>query len=569
MARNEKLAARVHKRIAHLSGNKENKMFGGAGGLLHGNNLTVTIDDGLNTIPVHAHYGELLLDVLRRSGKPIPAPCGGKGTCGKCAVDVAGIGSRLSCQFRVQLDCRITLPTLAQFAILDKSGIHARPIVNNSGLDVEARDSKKIVTYKGKKIIDEKSAVSTPMEKFGLAIDVGSTTVVVFLEDLTTYEVLDVMSFVNPQTAYGGDVISRITFCIEKKDGLSVLQKILVDGLNNAVAALCRKNDVDPRTIYKAAIVGNTVMQHILFGVDPRSIAFAPYTPKFVQEQQFSAATLNLSMHPDGVVKLLPSIAGYVGADIVAGVASTDMVDRAGYTLYIDIGTNGEMALGNKNKIYCCATAAGPAFEGANIECGVGGVTGAISEYEENEFTTINGGAPIGICGSGLIDIVAVLLDNGLIEMSGYMEKDFLIAPKEDCAVDHDIVLTPKDVREVQLAKAAIYAGIKTLMKIADVEFDQIERLYLAGGFGNYIRVDSGVRLGLLPKELKDRIIPIGNSAGTGARFALKSVAFEKEIEKVREKSQYIELSMRQDFNEAYVAAMMFEQTSSARSLDG
>ncbi len=523
----------------------------------HTINITVSIYDGLNVLPVHAHTGETLLDVLRRSGKPISAPCGGKGVCRKCAVDVSGTGLVLACQHHIDDDIEVKLSSASGFSILHTSH-RIKSFKNDCGINITETNNTAVISYKG--ILIGETARS-PSNQFGLAIDVGSTTIVLFLEDLNSYETLDVTSFVNPQTAYGGDVISRITFCIERADGLATLHNIVIDSLNIAIAELCQKNNIDAHEIYKTTIVGNTVMQHILFGADPRSIAFAPYTPVFVEEKVLAAKALNLGTHPNGIVKVLPSIAGYVGADIVAGLATTDMLERDSYTLYIDIGTNGEIALGNKDKIYCCATAAGPAFEGATISCGIGGVTGAISEFVDDEITTIGNAAPIGICGSGLIDIVATLLDNGLIDAMGYMENDFIIVRQTECAHHRDIVLTPHDVRKVQLAKSAIYAGIATLIKIAGVGYNQIERLYLAGGFGNYIRVESAIRIGLLPKELVKRIVPIGNAAGTGARFALKSTDFEKNIKRVLETSEYIELSMRQDFNDAYVAAMIFENS--------
>lgn len=518
--------------------------------------ITITIDDGLNAIVVHARPGENLLDVIRRSGKPLSAPCGGQGTCGKCAVHMNDEHEVLACTFEVQEDCHVRLPEQRHFSILDH-GRHEKCVEWDAGLRVTLSGDARIVSYLDQELAREKKQTANN-KLYGLAVDVGTTTVVVYLANLNTYEIEDAAAFINPQTAYGGDVISRINFCIENDNGLSTLKSALVDRINEAIAGMFQRHDIEAGSVYKMTFVGNTVMQHILYGADPRSIAFAPYTPVFTEEKVLAASDLGLLIHPNAVVKLLPSVAGYVGADIVAGLASTDILDRDGFTLYIDIGTNGEIVLGNSDKIWCCATAAGPAFEGANISCGVGGVNGAISEYQEDEFTTIGNSKPIGICGSGLIDIVAGLLDKGLIDMMGYMEQDFIIAPKEMCAVNHDIKLTPKDVREVQLAKSAIYGGIETLMKIAGIGYDQIERLYLAGGFGNYIRVQSAIRIGLLPQELEDRIVPIGNAAGTGARFALKSLAFEKEIARVLDETEYIELSMRQDFNEAYVAAMMF-----------
>jgi uncharacterized 2Fe-2S/4Fe-4S cluster protein (DUF4445 family) len=306
--------------------------------------------------------------------------------------------------------------------------------------------------------------------------------------------------------------------------------------------------------------VGNTIMQHIFLGVDPRSIGVTPFTPVFTEEKMLKAEELSLDINPKGIVRIIPSIAGYVGADIVAGVAATDLTDHETFTLYIDIGTNGEIVLGNREILYCCSTAAGPAFEGARIKCGVGGVVGGIAAYEQGRYRTIGDKAPIGICGSGLIDLIAYLLDTAKIDLSGKMADDYIIEKQVRSGVDHDIILVQKDVREVQLAKSAIYAGILTLTDIAGIRLDQIGRVYLAGGFGNYIRIPSAVRIGLLPAVLEDRIIPVGNSAGTGALLALKSLAFDHEIAKVKERSRYIELSLRSDFNEAYLAAMHFPE---------
>ena len=268
-------------------------------------------------------------------------------------------------------------------------------------------------------------------------------------------------------------------------------------------------------------------------------------------------ADLRLKMKKEGEIHIIPSIASYVGADIVSGLASVELPDEK-YALFIDIGTNGEIALANNKKVFSCATAAGPAFEGANIEHGVGGIEGAISEYENGNITTIGKKPAIGICGSGLIDIVAALVEEGKVDFMGFMEEPLVLTPKKDSGTDHDICIFPEDIRQVQLAKAAIAAGIKILIKAAEVNFKDIECLYLAGGFGNYIRVESAIKIGLLPSELEDRIIPIGNSAGTGAKLSLISKDFNKRIHKVISHSEYLELSLRADFNMEYVEQMNF-----------
>ena len=519
----------------------------------------VTIADSLSQVTVQAIHGERLLDVLQRSGKPVHAPCGGKGTCQKCKVHIRGVGEKNACQHTVHNDLEIVTTSTNGFNILHQQNRRLRTVTTNTGITVLSSADRWAVSYRDELLFKTQLDQEDFKKMFGLAIDVGSTTVVVFLEDLSTGEEIDVAAFVNPQTAFGADVISRITYCIENTDGLDTLQGVLLGKINEAVYSLCTKNGVNHDQIFKTVFVGNTVMLHILAGVIPRSIAFAPFTPVFLEARQLKAREVGLPVHPDGVVSLLPSIAGYVGADVAAGLATTDMLEREAYSLYIDIGTNGEIALGNREYLFCCATAAGPAFEGANITCGTGSIPGAISEYTEDGLVTIGNQKPAGICGSGLIDIVASLLDEGLISSMGYMEASLLLTPGQDAAVNHDIVLTPKDVRKVQLAKAAIFAGIQTLVKAAGIGLEEIEILYLAGGFGNYIRPESAGRIGMLPVQLVSRTVAIGNAAGTGARYGLHSIEFEDNLRDVAKRAEYIELSNHGEFNEAYVGAMGFE----------
>lgn len=516
----------------------------------------VVVDDGLNRVTVQATEGETLLAVLQRSGKAVLAPCGGKGTCRKCNVQIRGVGERLACEYPIQQDVEVLVADDSQFFILQQQNTVRKTPEVNSGISLETADGKNIINYRDDILI---KLSGHPANLFGLAIDVGTTTVVVYLEDLETGEEIDTAAFVNPQAVYGADVISRVTHCIENENGLSTLQNSLITKIKLTAEALCQKNKIDIEQILKTAIVGNTVMLHILAGIDPGSIAFAPFTPVFLKTKKFTASELGLPGHPQSIVLLLPSIAGYVGADIAAGLATTDMLERDDYALYIDIGTNGEIALANRSRLICCATAAGPAFEGAKISCGTGGVRGAISEYSEDGISTIGGEKPVGICGSGLIDIAAHLLNSEIVNQMGYMEKPFLITAKEEAGIDADIELTPQDIREVQLAKAAIFAGMQVLIKAAGITINDISRLYLAGGFGNYIRVKSASQIGMLPKELASKTVTLGNAAGTGARFALHSIEFEDSLNHVAENAEYIELSNHVEFNEAYVEAMMFE----------
>jgi uncharacterized 2Fe-2S/4Fe-4S cluster protein (DUF4445 family) len=369
---------------------------------------------------------------------------------------------------------------------------------------------------------------------------------------------IDTISFINPQSDYGQDVITRIKYCMDDKKYIKQFQRIIIDALNGSIADLCKRNHIRYEQIVKTTFVGNTIMLHFLLAVDPSSIALAPFQPVFTDAKAFTASALNLHTNPNGIIEILPSLSGYIGADIIAGIASTCMADRQSYTLYIDIGTNGEIALGNMDHVYCCSTAAGPAFEGAKINCGIGAVEGAISEYIDGKYQTIGHKKSVGICGSGLVDLVASLLENKYIDANGYMAADFCVVPEKETAVHTDIVITPKDIREVQLAKSAIYAGIVFLLQTAGIGYDHISSVYLAGGFGNYINISNAIKIGLLPEALRSKIYPIGNSAGTGALFALQSVAFAREIKTVLAKAKYIELSKRQDFYDLYLQSIPF-----------
>jgi uncharacterized 2Fe-2S/4Fe-4S cluster protein (DUF4445 family) len=297
-------------------------------------------------------------------------------------------------------------------------------------------------------------------------------------------------------------------------------------------------------------------MLHILLGEDPVPIAMAPFTPKFTHEQIVKGESLGLNTHPEAEIRTLPSISAYVGADIVSGIAVLKQDSKKRNILYVDIGTNGEIVLITPDRILTCATAAGPAFEGANISCGMGAVEGAISMVTKNgELYTIGNAKPVGICGSGIIDVVSYLLDNGLMNVNGLLKEPYTII---NDTPNGKIEILQKDIREIQLAKSAIFSGIKVLLKKAGLTFNDINALYLAGGFGNYINIESAVNIGLLPGEVKDKTVAIGNSAGAGALQALRSIDFHKRINTILSISEYIELSNSDDFNIEYTLNMNF-----------
>ncbi len=483
---------------------------------------------GLDKIEVPENSN--LLRVLQDFNLNISAPCGGKGKCKKCRILIyenssfSGVGRELlACETQVTENLFVSIPQSNIAQIQTESYFP----------DIEMNFNQ----------VDESA--------FGIAIDIGTTTVVVFLEDLKTHENLDNRSFLNPQQTFGADVISRIQYARGPEE-VSKLRKGIVDQLNVSIAELCHNSKVSEKLIRKVSIAGNTTMLHLITGTNPSPLAQYPFKPVFVNERVLEAKEMDITALENACIHILPSVSAFVGADIVAGIAATELTDEDAYALFLDIGTNGEMALGNKKRILSCATAAGPAFEGAKISCGMGGVNGAIHKFSESDYKTIGDDHPQGLCGSGLVDVIAYLLNNNILDPSGYLEKDLVFLE------EYDLKLTPQDIREVQLAKGAIIAGIYSLVKKANISINEIEKVYLAGGFGFSINPASAVRIGLLPSELEDKVIRAGNTAGLGARLFLQSDDFRRRIQKIAGMTDHFDLSMDMDFNELFVMNMNF-----------
>lgn len=494
-----------------------------------------------------------LLNVLQENDIPVSAPCGGHGTCGKCRVEVTS-GKRRASSYepkdgnRWQAGNGERIPVLACEFVVDGSLDVYLPDVDGVKIQSESYYPDLDITYD-----------QNDKQEYGIAIDVGTTTVVVYLEDLLNHKNIASSSFMNPQKSFGADVISRIQYAGDP-DGLIKLQSSLVQELDHAINSLCLNNKLLPENISQITVAGNTTMLHLLKGVDPSSLAQYPFTPVFLDEQILPAKNLGFNLLPDINVTLLPSISAYVGADIVAGIAASEMPDEDEYSLFIDIGTNGEMALGNRNEIMSCATAAGPAFEGAKISCGLGGVNGAVHSFSSNGFSTIGNAKPSGLCGSGLIDVIAWLLETKQLDPSGYLEDNVTFLDAEKTVSHKPLQLTPLDIREVQLAKGAIAAGIETLIEKKGIKEDDIHKIYLAGGFGYALHPETAARIGLFPPSLIPKIIRAGNTAGLGARLSLHSKDFKKRVKKVLNKSTYFELSNDMSFNEKFVMKMGFEE---------
>jgi len=425
---------------------------------------------------------------------------------------------------------------------------------------------------------------------YGLAVDIGTTTLVGYLLDLKTGEASAVGSRTNPQTAYGDDVIARIEYCGRKKNGLKTLHDQVVGAINEIVADVCRHAQIKPSVIYEMSVVGNTTMNHVFLGLPVDAIARAPFVPASVSAQWVPARQLGIRIHPRGRVFTAPLIGSFVGADTVAVLLATGMHESERVRLAIDIGTNGEIMIGTRERLLVCSTAAGPAFEGARIRYGMRAAAGAIDrvDFEDGQVCphTIDDAPAAGLCGTGLIDAVVALLEAGIIQANGTMRRpeelaaeghplaDRVIGANADTAfvlvaageteTGHPILLTQKDVREVQLAKGAIAAGTQTLLEMFGADVSEVEEVLLAGAFGNTIRPERARAIGLIPQVPLRKVRFVGNAAGTGARMLLLNRDLRDVAEDVARGVEHVELSGRADFRMRFAEAMFFPTGAAA-----
>ena len=474
----------------------------------------------VNSKSVYFEEGENLLNVLRNAGYSVSAPCGGNGKCGKCTVIVDG-EKCLACK------------TPARDGMLAE-------LIGESGGSIETGEKQ--------------SFAFTPRKGIGCAVDLGTTTVAVKRFDLETGRELDTLSAWNAQKPFGADVITRAQYTMENADGLERISAVI----RRQIKELC--GDAD-----EIFVAGNTVMEHIAAGISPATIAVAPYTPVTLFEDGGS----------DSGLKFSPCVAGYVGGDITAGLLASGLCERKGKYLFLDIGTNGEMALGGKDGFVCCAVACGPAFEGAGISCGMQSVDGAVNRVrlENGEFVydVIGGGEIKGFCGSGLIDLLAALLETEIVDETGRLlppdevpEEYEKLVEEDDNGngvfhLTEDITFTAADVRRLQLAKAAVAAGINVLAAETGIDLDEVDGLCLAGGFGKYISVENAVKIGMLPEELKDKTETLGNTSLKGACEVLLMPEKLSSLNAIRESCRYIELSGNRAFSEKFMDCMLFE----------
>ena len=555
--------------------------------------------------------GTTILEAEIQAGLCPDAPCGGQGKCGKCLVKVNGEIVK-ACQTPVHSEMKVdTLISSQKHAILTeglnrpvafKPGLFIHPVKlekaitgdnrsdwerlvtevrNTSGLEmthVEPNLKLAASLFDKRKEGEDWFAIHTrdsilelKKEKpkaYMTAFDIGTTTVVGYLMNAENGTVCAIESMMNPQAQYGADVIMRANYALEH--GVEALSSCIQTAIDELLHKLAKKKKIQPEEIYQVSIVGNTCMHHLFLGISPGSLVHAPYNPAFSERLTLKAKEYGLHIHPQAQLLMLPDIAGYVGADTCGCLLALRQDLKDEISLMIDIGTNGEMVLGNKEKMATCSTAAGPAFEGAKIECGMRGAAGAVDHvaYEDGSwtYTTVDHQPAIGLCGSGLIDLVAQLYKAGLIDEMGHLESGqendsiFVLVPPEKAGNEKGVYLTQKDVREVQLAKAAIAAGIQLLMKELGITEKEIQKIYIAGAFGNYMNPASACAIGLLPPELEHLVEPVGNAAGEGAKIALLNTDELEATDRLVKSIRFLELAASAEFQDTFVDELAFPE---------
>jgi uncharacterized 2Fe-2S/4Fe-4S cluster protein (DUF4445 family) len=580
-------------------------------------------------VTVEVPDGHTLLDAITNAAVSVPTDCHGRGTCGKClvrlgagevtpptAAELARLspqqlaeGWRLACQTQplsasVSIDVR---ETRGRRQILTASRLHhgvVRPAVTKrvvrvapASLEDARTDAQRLrdtlpgeevspgalreapvvlrkgrwealVTSYGRRIVDiEPPKAGTGI--YGAAVDIGTSKIIVYFFDLETGRQIDQEALENPQMRYGEDVVTRISQALN--GDRQQLMSAARDGINEALGRVCARQGIAARNVYDMTVVGNTAMHHLALGISPEGLGSAPYAPAVDRALQLRGADLGLSMNPEGGVYFLPPIAGFVGSDALAVAAATRLAYRRRPAMAIDIGTNTEISLAVNGNVTATSCASGPAFEGYQITHGMKAVEGAIEravispDGEVVSLATIGGAPPAGICGSGVVDILAGLVRAGVIDASGRMKlrgrvreghrgREFVVTD----GVRGEIVFTQQDVRALQLAKGAIASGWSLLMRHAGVKVEDLCHVYVAGAFGNYLDLGNSLAIGLLPPVPRERIAFVGNAAGVGAQMALIDVRARRRIAQLRARIGFLELATDSGFHEEFAARLGF-----------
>jgi len=505
-----------------------------------------------NEIEIRVPEGTLLSNAAKSAGVFIDSPCGGNGTCGKCSVlfECNGKQSRvLACKTIIEQDCTIIL-------------------TNQNELVTLHNGTERTVTFS-----PYPNAPVSNNPCFA-AFDLGTTSIVCYLLDGATGEQLASIGMQNPQSAYGADVITRANRVLTSGEP-TALRDCVILALNELILRTTQKAGRTPDQVTLVTLVGNTVMHHILLGFPLEKLVRAPYTPFSSENRIMRASEFRLHTHPDAAFLIAPVVGGFVGADTVACLSATAFEQIKEPTLLLDIGTNGELVCTDGTRRVCCSTAAGPAFEGANISCGLRAENGAVDHVWMEDgafrFSTIGNARSRGICGSGLIDLIALLVTLGTIDETGRFYanaplSERLIASDDGKLAfqitdgDNPVSLSQKDVRELQLGKAAIRAGVSVLLDTLSLTENQIERVLLAGAFGSHLSPDALCDIGLLPEAFRGKIESIGNAAGEGAKLNARNFALFQQSEALARGTGYIELTLSSSFSDYYVDAMAFPE---------
>jgi uncharacterized 2Fe-2S/4Fe-4S cluster protein (DUF4445 family) len=579
--------------------------------------------------------GATILDAAVKAGVKLYTACGGGGICGKCVVELLPGGSQvLACHFHIARDLQVNVPRWAQQArhkILQEGieqDVVVCPVFSKAfirlpeGTPLAVVDVLRLASFEKQYYLSDAAASAikqfppseldsgvtalcrldafadtqenyvvvafepgdTATSFYGVAVDIGTTTMVATLVDLNTGDVLATSADLNPQNVFGDDVISRISHG-QEESGLKQLHDVTIAGINELIAQLCGQRGISPQNIYEVSIVGNTTMNHIFLSLPIRQLGHSPYNAWSVDAHDVEPSKLGLKINPAGNIHTVENIAGFVGADTVGVAVATRMDKVEKMTLVLDIGTNGEIILGTKDRLFAASCAAGPAFEGARISQGSRAMHGAIERIAYNpasgdiETEVIGGISPVSICGSGLIDAVGVLLELGIVDVTGrFVSPDKVkagLTPKmmarfttkndqlafvlahggADLA---DIILTQKDLREVQLAKAAIRAGIKLLQAKVGIDDSQIDQFLVAGAFGNYIDPAHAMRIGLLPTIPMDKVKFVGNAAASGAKLVLLNRHLRTLAETLARHIQYVEIGHEAEFANVFSDCLFF-----------
>nr|MDO8135770.1 ASKHA domain-containing protein [Candidatus Njordarchaeum guaymaensis] len=439
-----------------------------------------------------------------------------------------------------------------------------------------------VTLWNNQQIIDIEAG-DTTARNYGASIDIGTSKIVGYVVNLNTGEVLSAGMLENPQIQHGEDVLTRIAYATQSTENQEEIRKLVVDGINTVIESACKEaTDIDMKKIHEVTVVGNTAMTHLFLGIQPKFLSLAPYPPAIKRSMDVEAKKTGLRIHPQGNVHVLPCVAGYVGADAVADVIATSIHEKDEMSLLVDVGTNGEVFLGNKKEILSCSCAAGPAFEGTHIKYGMKAVTGAIEKVKINpktfdvKYETIGNEKPIGLCGSAMVDIVAELLKTGIISTRGRFNQEtikterliqtkeeesggisFVVIWKDETAINKHITVSAKDISEIQLAKAALHTGCEVLMQKKGITEKDIDRVYIAGAFGNYINPENAKTIGLIPDIPTGKITFAGNTALSGAKMALTSMKVRELADRLSKRIKYVELMVEEKFKREFIASIL------------